>query len=406
MSILNLNRRVLMGAFAALAISLSVSMPVDAQNGPIKIGLLVPFSGSGGPYGKEEEAAARAAVDIVNDAGGVFGRKLALVGADDESQPTDGVSVTRKLIDVDGVVAISGVWSSAVALAVKPITIDRGVLLTVNGSADEITQGANKGLVWRFQTNGKAWGDAFGKAMLKDGVKRASVLVLQTPFTLSTIKPFEDTFTAGGGKVIQNIPFNPNQPSYRVEVEKVLQDNPEAVFVAAYVNELSAIVKEAYRNGYEGKIYAYGNAAGSNGQFVSNVGTELAEGVHHIQHVPVDNSAAYSIYLKKIGKPEGTIMSFGAQVFDQIILTALAIEKAGSTKGADIAAQFPSLVNTNAPSIGDPVKALDAVRHKRPFRYSGAASDFHFTSNGDQTNLAYGHFVIKKGESKLMDVIH
>src|SRR5690606_41500280 len=63
-----------------------------------------------------------------------------------------------------------------------------------------------------------------------------------------------------------------------------------------YVNELSAVVKEAYRNGYEGKIYAYGNAAGSNGQFVANVGKELAEGVHHTQHVPVDDSEAYSIY--------------------------------------------------------------------------------------------------------------
>lgn len=403
-----LTRRALFGAsLAALCVSaiLPASLPAVAQSQPIKIGLLAPFSGSGGPYGKEEEQAARAAVDIINEAGGVLGRPLQLVVADDETQPTAGVAAARKLIDVDGVVALTGIWSSAVALAVKPIAIEKGIPLTTNGSADEITQGDNKGLVWRFQTNGKDWGDAFGKAMLKDGVKTASVLVLQTPFTLSTIKPFQNTFTAGGGKLLAEVPFNPNQPSYRVEVDKVIRDKPGAIFVAAYVNELSAIVKEAYRNGYEGTIYAYGNAAGSNGQFVANVGKALAEGVHHTQHVPVNNSDAYALYLGKIGKPAGTVMSFGAQVFDQIVLTALAIEKAGSTDGKAIAAQFAGLVNSDAPSIGVPAKALAALKAGQPFRYSGAASDFRFAPNGDQTNLAYGHFVIRNGESVLVDVV-
>ncbi|KAA0972152.1 ABC transporter substrate-binding protein [Aureimonas fodinaquatilis] len=404
MGLTDLTRRSLMSV-ALLATMTGMALPAFAQEAPIKLGLLAPFSGSGGPYGKEEEDAARAAVKIINEAGGVLGRQLELIVADDETQPTAGVAAARKLIDVDGVVSISGIWSSAVALAVKPIAIEKGVLLTTNGSADEITQGDNQNLVWRFQTNGKDWGDAFGKAFLNDDVKTASVLVLQTPFTLSTIQPFKETFTAGGGEILQEIPFNPNQPSYRVEVDKILEGDPEAIFVAAYVNELSAVVKEAYRNGYEGTIYAYGNAAGSNGQFVANVGKELAEGVHHTQHVPVENSESYALYLNSIGQPEGTVMSFGAQVFDQIVLTALAIEKTGSTKGADLGAAFPELVNSDAPSIGDPVKALEALRAGEPFRYSGAASDFRFEANGDQSNLAYGHFVIKDGESELVDVI-
>jgi len=404
MNLVELTRRSLLGAAIAATVGAS-GLPAFAQDGPIKLGLLAPFSGSGGPYGKEEEEAAKAAVAVINGAGGVLGRQLELVVADDETQPTAGVAAARKLIDVDKVVSISGVWSSAVALAVKPIAIEKGVILTSNGSADEITQGDNKNLVWRFQTNGKDWGDAFGKAFLKDGVKTASILVLQTPFTLSTIQPFRDTFTAGGGQILEQVNFNPNQPSYRVEVDKILASEPEALFVAAYVNELSAVVKEAYRNGFEGTIYAYGNAAGSNGQFVANVGKELAEGVHHTQHVPVEKSEAYALYLDRIGKPEGTVMSFGAQVFDQIVLTALAIEKAGSTEGAKVGAAFPGLVNGDGPSIGDPAKALEALRSGNPFRYSGAASDFRFEANGDQSNLAYGHFIIKDGESVLVDVI-
>ncbi len=81
---------------------------MNAQEAAIRIGLLAPLTGTGGPYGQEEEQAARAAVKIINDAGGVLGRRLELVVADDESQPTSGVAATRKLIDVDKVVSIGG----------------------------------------------------------------------------------------------------------------------------------------------------------------------------------------------------------------------------------------------------------------------------------------------------------
>jgi len=401
----SLSRRALLAASVAITASLAVPALSQADESTIRIGLLAPLTGTGGPYGPEEEQAARAAVKIINDAGGVLGRRLELVVADDESQPTAGVAAVRKLIDIDKVVSVGGVWSSAVALAVKPITLERGVLLSVNGSADEITEGDNRNLVWRFQTNGRAWGEAFSKAMVTSGVKTASILVLQTPFTKSTIQPFRDAFTKAGGKVLDEVSFNAGQPSYRTEVEQVFAKKPEAVFVAAYINELSAIAKEAFRSGYDSTIYAFGNAAGSNGQFVKNVGANVAEGVHHTQHVPVGKSEAYSRYLKEIGKPDGTIMTFGAQVFDQIVLTALAIEKARSTDATRFGGEFPALVNAEAPSIGDPAEALKALRAGKPFRYAGAASDFRFAPNGDQTNLAYGHFVIKSGESKLIGEI-
>lgn len=395
-------RRVMLAASVTILAGLGIPSATLAQDATVRIGLLAPLTGTGGPYGAEEEQAARAAVKIINDAGGVLGKKLELVVADDESQPTSGVAATRKLVDVDKVVSIGGVWSSAVALAIKPITLERGVLLTVVGSADEITDGNNRNLVWRFQTNGKNWGEAFSKAMVKDGIKTASILVLQTPFTQSTIQPFRKAFTDAGGKVLDEVSFNAGQPSYRTEVERVFAQKPDAVFVAAYINELSAIAKEAFRSGYESKIYAFGNAAGSNGQFVKNVGANVAEGVVWTQQVPVGKSVAYSRYLKEIGKPEGTIMTFGAQVFDQIVLTALAIEKAKSTDATKFGGEFAALVNSEGPSLGDPAEALKALHDGKPFRYAGAASDFHFAANGDQTNLSFGHFVIKSGDSKLV----
>lgn len=397
--------RVLGVAVASLCVvaGASAAGAASAPSGaPIRIGLLAPLTGSGGAYGKEEETAAKAAAAHINAHGGVLGRPLEIVVADDETTPTAGVSAARKLIDVDGVVAITGVWSSAVALAVRPVALEKSVALLPVGSADELTEGDNKGLVWRFQTNGKNWGQAFANVAYKDGARTASILVLQTPFTLSTVKPFSDRFAQQGGKVLDTLYFNPNQPSYRAEVEKIFSKKPDAVFLPSYIPEFSAIVREIYRSGYESKLYTFSHAADSGGKFVQNVGKAAAEGVNHVQATPVGNNASYQLYLKQTQQPEGTIVAFGANVFDEINVLALAIEKAKSAKAADFSKEIANVVNTKGPDVHDPVQGLQLIRAGKPFRYSGATADFRFAPNGDQVDLDYGHYRVLNGVSKLV----
>lgn len=397
--------RVLGVAAASLCVvaGASAAGAASAPSGaPIRIGLLAPLTGSGGAYGKEEETAAKAAAAHINAHGGVLGRPLEIVVADDETTPTAGVSAARKLIDVDGVVAITGVWSSAVALAVRPVALEKSVALLPVGSADELTEGDNKGLVWRFQTNGKNWGQAFANVAYKDGARTASILVLQTPFTLSTVKPFAERFAQQGGKVLDTLFFNPNQPSYRAEVEKIFSKKPDAVFLPSYIPEFSAIVREIYRSGYESKLYTFSHAADSGGKFVQNVGKAAAEGVNHVQATPVGNNASYQLYLKQTQQPEGTIVAFGANVFDEINVLALAIEKAKSAKAADFSKEIANVVNTKGPDVHDPVQGLQLIRAGKPFRYSGATADFRFAPNGDQVDLDYGHYRVLNGVSKLV----
>jgi branched-chain amino acid transport system substrate-binding protein len=397
--------RVLGVAVASLCVvaGASAAGAASAPSGaPLRIGLLAPLTGSGGAYGKEEETAAKAAAAHINAHGGVLGRPLEIVVADDETTPTAGVSAARKLIDVDGVVAITGVWSSAVALAVRPVALEKSVALLPVGSADELTEGDNKGLVWRFQTNGKNWGQAFANVAYKDGARTASILVLQTPFTLSTVKPFADRFAQQGGKVLDTLYFNPNQPSYRAEVEKIFSKKPDAVFLPSYIPEFSAIVREIYRSGYESKLYTFSHAADSGGKFVQNVGKAAAEGVNHVQATPVGNNASYQLYLKQTQQPEGTIVAFGANVFDEINVLALAIEKAKSAKAADFSKEIANVVNTKGPDVHDPVQGLQLIRAGKPFRYSGATADFRFAPNGDQVDLDYGHYRVLNGVSKLV----
>ena len=351
--------------------------------------------------------AAQKAAETINAAGGVLGgRPLEVVVIDDESNPTAGVAAVRKLLDVNKVIAIAGVWSSAVAMAIKPITLERGVPLLVSGSGDEVTQGDNKGLVYRFQARGSDWGPVFARAIHKAGGRRASVLALQTPFTLSLANPFAETFKAQGGEILDVVYYNPNQASYRAEVEKVFARKPDAVFVPSYLPDLSAIAREVYRSGFESPIYANSSAADAEGAFIKAVGRDVAEGIHHIQSIPPVNSSAYKRFAQAAGIDPATLAIFPSNVWDQISVLALAIEQAGSADPARYAAAIPLVANGQGAKVESPVDGLKALRAGQAVAYSGAGSQFTFTPNGDQLNREFGHFVIKNGANQLLEVLH
>ena len=110
-----LTRNRLLAGAAALAAA-SFVVPAFAQE-PIKIGELNSYKNFAAflePYKKGWELA----VEEVNAAGGVLGRKVQVVSEDDQTNPDAGVRAARKLIDVDKVSAILGTWASSVTTAV------------------------------------------------------------------------------------------------------------------------------------------------------------------------------------------------------------------------------------------------------------------------------------------------
>ena len=400
--------RALGAGTAAASLSQFSSLALAQDAGPVRIGILAPLSGGGGAYGAGMVNAARKAAAYINtQAGGVLGgRKIEILVEDDESNPTAGVAAARKLLDVSKVSAIVGVWSSAVAMAVKPLTIERGIPLLVTGSGDEVTQGDNKGLVWRFQARGSDWGAVFAHAALKDGARKASLLVLQTPFTLSMVDPFVNAFRKGGGEVLDTVFYNPNQPSYRAEVEKVFGRKPDAVFIPSYLPDLSAIAREVYRGGFsDTRIYANSSSADAEGAFIKNVGKQVAEGIHHIQSIPPATSTAYRTFAKEAEIAPGTLAIFPSNVWDEISVLALAIERAGSADPKVFAKAIPTVVNGPGTAVENPVDGLKALRAKQQIAYSGAGSQFRFTPTGDQLNREYGHFVIRNGANQLVETL-
>ena len=120
----NLTRRTFLGGMASAA-ALSVPAIARAAGEPFKLGLLLPFSGGLELFGQQGLQGAQMAIDEVNAAGGVLGRQVELIQADDKTDPRTAVERATQLIRRDKVNAIIGPVTSANRDAIKS-TIEKG----------------------------------------------------------------------------------------------------------------------------------------------------------------------------------------------------------------------------------------------------------------------------------------
>jgi len=404
---IRMRRRQFLGALAAGATTLLVpGGSARGNEGPIRVGALLPLSGAAGSYGPGMARAAQATAAYINDHGGILGgRPLEILVEDTESNPTAGVNAARKLMDTDEVSALIGVWNSSVAMPLKPLVIERGMLLMVSGSADQITEGDTRGLIWRFQAKSSMWGEVIARAMLEAGHRRVAVLGLENPFTTSMVTPFQEEIRSHGGEVVASTYYNPQQASYRAEVQEIFSQQPDAIFLPALLPDFTAIAKEVYRSGFETPMYTLSIAGDSEGDFLEAVGPEVAEGINHLQPTPRRDSEAYRLFLELMEAPDDALFLFASAVFDEVAVLALAMERAGSTRPRAVADRVAEVANPPGELVSDPVAALQRVREGEAVDFRGAGSDVDFNRQGDLAGRQFTHYRWRDGRNERVNVV-
>jgi branched-chain amino acid transport system substrate-binding protein/urea transport system substrate-binding protein len=108
--------------FALLVFSAGLSLPTGADAAePIRIGAVLPFSGGVELYGAQAKLGLDLAVKDINAAGGILGRPIEVIYADDKTRPASAAAATHELIERDGVVAVVGPITSANLNAIAPV---------------------------------------------------------------------------------------------------------------------------------------------------------------------------------------------------------------------------------------------------------------------------------------------
>jgi branched-chain amino acid transport system substrate-binding protein len=177
------------GAFGILACSIAswTSVPAAAENDSITIGVVLPLTGDAAHWGLPPRDGAEMAVDEINRAGGIGGRKLALVVEDDRCQPADGVSALNKIMAGANPAVVLGAVCSGVTLAMAPIAeAHKTVLISPASTSPKITDAGD--FIFRVIPSGSLRGKVFADYLYNEkGLRKLAVLYMVGSYPPDTV---------------------------------------------------------------------------------------------------------------------------------------------------------------------------------------------------------------------------
>ncbi len=377
-----------------------ISQAALAQSGPILLGALTPQTGAGGTFGPSMVKTMRAVIDEVNAAGGVLGRKIELVSENDETNPEAGVRAARKLIDVNKVSAILGTWASSVTTAVAPLCWENKVMLFTVSGADSITQLPHLGHIIRTQPNTRLQATRTGQFLLESKAKKVFVLSAQTPFAVSTYDVLSATLTAGKAEALGHVVYDPAKATFRSELDQALKTKPDAIFFNSYTPDLTVLLRELFRSGFEGKRHTMSYAATP--KLLENLPAEVTEGLTSMAPSPDIDSPSYKAVRAILGTEEPD--PYSCQTYDHISLAILAMAKAGAATGPAIHGAVRQISQGNGEKVASAVAGLKLLADKKEVNYEGASGPCDFTDAGDILSCKFRFDVAEKGKYKMLGI--
>ena len=264
----------------ALVLGLGFAVGAWAQ-ASVKVGVIFPLSGGAGPQGQHVSQAIQTMAALINESGGVLGRKIEIVTRDDESTPAVGVSRANELIAQGVSVDIEG-WNSPVTLAMQPVLARAGVLdITAISKADPILSGEGNPFAIRLNSSNSQDGAVIANYIANIAkAKRVAFLTENDAYgngAQASIELELKKLNHAYEKVAEEkFPFN--QADFRVALTNVKAANPD-VTVAINANEglgMPATIRQARQSRLGGVLLA---AVGTVAPSVIQVAGDAANGL-------------------------------------------------------------------------------------------------------------------------------
>jgi ABC-type branched-subunit amino acid transport system substrate-binding protein len=391
---------------AAVAATMAVFAPGEAAaqsvNCPVKIGGILPLTGSMGPIAKKIAESAQLAIEHTNQGGGVKGCQVQFILRDDQGQATVGVDAAKYLVEVERVAAFSGTISSGVTgPIISAVTTPSRVLqVTCCSTAVGFTDGRAQGYFLRTLPTTKTQAYATASEIAAQGLKKTAIIYVNTDFGTDMLKFMKAAMAKMGAEVAVEVPYNDNQPSYRAEVTKALAAKPESLMLVGFPKDAVTIVREWLSLGGPQKI-ALNNSMRTM-DFVNGVGARFLEGAFGMDNAQVAGPTVEQF--DKLFQAKYGYDTKGPGVhtqYDAIMAITLAMNIAPELTGTSLRDNIRKIHAPNGTVIGTGPdefrKALALIKEGKPIKYVGATGPLEFDANGDVTGPALV-WKIKGGE--------
>ena len=382
-----------MRAFLGLAF-LFAGSAFAQQSCPVKVGGVLPLTGSMAPITKKIAQAAELAFEHINAGGGVKGCPVQFILRDDQGQPTVGVDAAKYLVEIERVPAFTGTISSGITgPIISSVTAPSKVVqITCCSTASPFTlDGRSQGYFFRTIPTSKTQAYATASETVRRGFKKTAVIYVNTDFGTDMLRFYKAAVGKLGGEIAVEVPYNDNQPSYRAEVTRALGARPESMLLIGFPKDAVTIVREWLSLGGTKNI-ALNNSMRTL-DFVNGVGAKFVEdffGMDNAQvagpHVDAFNKA-FEEKFKHDSKGPGVHTQY-----DAVMVLGLAMNIAKDLSGPSIREAVRQVHAANGTAVGtgpaEYKKALELIRAGKPIKYFGATGPIEFDKNGDVTGPA------------------
>ena len=215
--------------FTLAALLTAASLGASAQTAPLKVGLMLPYTGTFAALGNAIENGFR--LHVAESGGKLAGREIQFFKVDDESDPSKATDNVNKLVKRDQVDVIVGTVHSGVALAMARVAKESKTLMIVpNAGADAITGPQCAPNIFRSSFSNWQPGYATGVVAAQKGYKRAMTITWNYAAGTETVKGFTESFENAGGKVVKDLSLPFPNVEFQALLTEIAAQKPDVVF--------------------------------------------------------------------------------------------------------------------------------------------------------------------------------
>lgn len=309
----------------------------------IRIGEVETLTGSEATFGISIHQGIELAVNQINAAGGILGKKLEVVTLDDQGKSEEAATAATKLINQHQIVAIIGALASSRTMAIAPIA-QKSHIPVISPTATNPKVTTMGDYIFRV-----CFIDAFqGSVMAKFAAQHlkaktiAIIRDIKSDYSVGLSEIFAETFKKEGGKVVAEQSYSTGDIDYKSQLTAIRTANPDVVFIPGYYTEVGLISRQARELGI--KVPLLGGDGWSSPKLKEIAGNAVNDSYYSDHYSNEDKSEKVQGFVSEFKKSHNHLPDgFAALGYDSVKILANAIAQGKSTATETIRNQLANI---------------------------------------------------------------
>jgi branched-chain amino acid transport system substrate-binding protein len=225
----------------------------------IKIGINYELSGGLATYGQSSVEGVELAIEEINAAGGINGKKIEAVKYDTKSEPAEATTLATKLMTRDKVVAVLGPATSGSFKAEIPVAMKNKIpVASGSATADDVTVDKTglKEYAFRICFSDSYQGEVMATYAAKNLSKKKAVIIMDSSsdYAKGLAKSFKKVFEENGGTVVDEEAYLDGDTDFNAVITSIKSQDFDVIFIPGYYEEVGLIIKQARAQGIDAPI--------------------------------------------------------------------------------------------------------------------------------------------------------